>query len=155
MTKFLKWWLLFIVQLIMLFAAYHYGFLDYMWQHDITKISGIIILVWFFGSLNIGRLSYKAGKPVTELDEDVFADPAETSWFLSDRCFNLGLVGTAFGFLYMVHGLDFSGNLTDPGVIKNVISQLVTGLSTSMIATVVGMICGDLLKVQTYIFSKN
>ena len=84
MTKsFLQWWLFFVLQIIILGAAYVYELHLYILNNDKTYISFILIAIWFATSCRIG---YKMGKKIESSNEKF--------WFVAETCMAIGMMGT-------------------------------------------------------------
>ena len=154
MTKVLRWWILFLLQAIALFVGYHFGFFEYVWHHDFTKLSFVILTIWLIGTLRVGYLLYQTKKlassefPELTLDDD----RNDLPWFVSDSCLDLGMIGTVIGFLLMMNSImNMGGSLTDPVILEKFLQSMSTGLGTSMLTTAFGLTCGRLLKVQAYV----
>jgi len=63
-----------------------------LWQADQTKLSFVILLVWFISSISV---LYKIFKPYN-INEELL-------WFTSESMITLGLIGTVSGFLLMLY----------------------------------------------------
>ena len=92
MTKaFLQWWLFFVLQIIILAAAYVYELHLYILNNDQTYISFILIAIWLLTSTRIG---YKMLKDIKTSNEKF--------WFVAETCMAIGMMGTVLGFILML-----------------------------------------------------
>ena len=71
-----------------------YGTLLY--HADVTKLSFLIIVIFVFTSVWIGRKTYNLE------NHSVIDDKIDVGWFIAETCLALGMVGTVTGFLYML-----------------------------------------------------
>ena len=107
-----------------------------VWENDQTKISFLILGLFYITS---GYIGWKTYFKLQRFD---------IGWFIAEACLALGMIGTLTGFLLML-GATF-GNLviSDPASIQSAISSMAIGMSTALYTTLVGLICSLLLKVQ-------
>ena len=142
MSMFLRWWLLFCTSCAALFTAYSFGFIDALIAKDITRLSFVILGVFFSGSIFVGWLTYKRsrGKSV-EAGTNI-------GWFITELLLELGMIGTVNGFILMLGGSFESLNIADTGSVKTALTDMAIGMSTALYTTLVGMVCSQILKVQ-------
>jgi len=142
MSMFLRWWLLFCTSCAALFTAYSFGFIDALIAKDITRLSFVILGVFFSGSMFVGWLTYKRsrGKSV-EAGTNI-------GWFITELLLALGMIGTVIGFILMLGGSFESLNIADTGSVKTALTDMAIGMSTALYTTLVGMVCSQILKVQ-------
>ena len=138
-TRFLQWWLAFVVQTILIGTTCYFGSIDYLYDNDKTFISFTIVSIWFITSLSIGLFMYRK------------IAISEFQWFISDSCMSLGMIGTLIGFILMLGG---SLGEIDPSNIesmKKVISDMALGMSTALLTTLAGLIASLFLRIQLVI----
>lgn len=142
MSMFLRWWLLFCTSCAALFTAYSFGFIDALIAKDVTRLSFVILGVFFSGSIFVGWLTYKRsrGKSV-EAGTNI-------GWFITELLLALGMIGTVIGFILMLGGSFESLNIADTGSVKTALTDMAIGMSTALYTTLVGMVCSQILKVQ-------
>jgi hypothetical protein len=142
MTKaFLQWWLFFVMQIIILVAAYVYELHLYILNNDQTYISFILIGIWLITSMRIG---YKMMKKIKSSNEKF--------WFVAETCMAIGMMGTVLGFILMLGGSDLASiDPTDTEGMKNVIGQLASGMATALLTTLTGLIVSVSLRTQLMI----
>ena len=142
MSMFLRWWLLFCTSCAAMFTAYSFGFIDALIAKDITRLSFVILGVFFSGSIFVGWLTYKRsrGKSV-EAGTNI-------GWFITELLLALGMIGTVIGFILMLGGSFESLNIADTGSVKTALTDMAIGMSTALYTTLVGMVCSQILKVQ-------
>jgi|TARA_B110000438_G_scaffold297731_1_gene344614 hypothetical protein len=142
MTKaFLQWWLFFVLQIIILAAAYVYELHLYILNNDQTYISFILIAIWLLTSTRIGYKMLKDNKTSNE-----------KFWFVAETCMAIGMMGTVLGFILMLGGSNLASiDPTDVEGMKNVIGQLASGMSTALLTTLTGLIVSVSLRTQLMI----
>ena len=142
MTKaFLQWWLFFVLQIIILAAAYVYELHLYILNNDQTYISFILIAIWLLTSTRIGYKMLKGNKTSNE-----------KFWFVAETCMAIGMMGTVLGFILMLGGSNLASiDPTDVEGMKNVIGQLASGMSTALLTTLTGLIVSVSLRTQLMI----
>ena len=134
--RFLVWWLVVVMQLIGLGVATYYDAIPFLLEHDITKLSFAIILMWSVATVTIGYRSY--------YDRNDF----ETPWFIGESCMTVGMIGTVIGFMLML-GSSFTE--IDPNNVesmKKVIIDMAAGMSTALLTTFSGLVASLFVKVQ-------
>ena len=142
MSKFLRWLLLFCTSCAALFTAYSVGFVDALLAKDITRLSFVILAVFFLTSIYVGYLTYKRSKGA------VVKIGANVGWFVTELLLALGMIGTVIGFIMMLGGSFENLNISDTGSVKTALTDMAIGMSTALYTTLVGMVCSQILKVQ-------
>lgn len=153
-VSFLKWWLFFTMVCVGAIFVYHTGFFGVLWEKDASYLSWIIFGVFtFFSTLcgvTIFRLCYSPPK-----DKKTFQDylrQEEVGWFFSEFCLTLGMIGTIVGFVFMLSG--FEGiDMAKPQTIQSLLSDLGKSMATALYTTLIGLVCGAMLKIQYFILS--
>lgn len=137
MTKrFMYWWLVTVIQAILVGITAYFGSMEFLWNTDITKLSFLTIALWVGTSAVIGYSSYNSK---TNYD---------TPWFVAESCMTVGMIGTVIGFILML-GSSFAD--LDPSNIESmraVITDMAAGMSTALLTTLTGLIASLFLKVQ-------
>ena len=137
MTKrFLYWWLLFAIQIVLLAVIFWQGGLAFLLDNDFTYISFLTLAVWLVANLRLGTLLY-FNKSTTD-----------TLWFAAESCMTLGMIGTVTGFIYMLSTSFVNIDPSDIDSMKSVISQMAAGMGTALITTFVGLVTSLSLKIQ-------
>ena len=140
--KLLKWWLFFCVITTSTTVVYYLGFFQVIWKSDVTKLSFVIIALFFLTSIAIGLKTWKSKTKQlkdTELD---------SLWFTSESMLTLGMIGTVAGFILML-GDSFSNiDTSNPETLKAALAAIAVGMSTALYTTLIGLICAQLTKVQ-------
>ena len=142
MTRtFLRWWLLFVLQLIIVGAMYYYDIHTYILNNDQTYISFLLVAIWFLSSVRIG---YKLKNEIKTSNE--------SSWFIAETCMAIGMMGTVLGFILMLGSSNLAAiDPTDVEGMKNVIGQLASGMATALLTTLTGLIVSVSLRTQLMI----
>ena len=137
MTKrFMYWWLVTVIQAILVGITAYFGSMEFLWNTDITKLSFLTMALWVGTSAVIGYSSYNSK---TNYD---------TPWFVAESCMTVGMIGTVIGFILML-GSSFAD--LDPSNIESmraVITDMAAGMSTALLTTLTGLIASLFLKVQ-------
>ena len=140
--KLLKWWLFFCVITTSTTVVYYLGFFQVIWKSDVTKLSFVIIALFFLTSIAIGLKTWKSKTKQlkdTELD---------SLWFTSESMLTLGMIGTVAGFILML-GDSFSNiDTSNPETLKAALAAMAVGMSTALYTTLIGLICAQLTKIQ-------
>ena len=132
-----KWVAILTCTLFGFFVIHMFGLWTALWSADQTKISFIILLVWFISSLFV---LYNIFKP-KKADNDLL-------WFTAESMVSLGLIGTVSGFLIMLWSTFEGIDVTDIGSLTQSLNMMATGMSTALTTTLVGLISSLHLKVQ-------
>ena len=91
---FLLWWIQVVTVSFAAILIFTYGWFDELWNADQTKISFIIIIIFFSTSIATGFLSFRSDTQYIKLSNYI--------WFASETMVTLGLIGTVAGFLLML-----------------------------------------------------
>ena len=160
MKPLLRWWLFVSLTLVLTFAFYYFGLFAEVWDKDRTKLSFLIMILFFFTTIHCGKETIKISKglegniPDLEIKKRDWRGNQEIAWFMSDFVLTIGMVGTVSGFLLMLAGAFAGVDLTDEVAMKNVLEKMSKGMSTALYTTLFGLICGGLLKIQYFSLSR-
>ena len=142
MISLLKWWLIFCLTLLGVGTLVYFDIHRQIYDADITKLSFLIISIFFITSIWIGNKTYKLEK-FDEYDQDT-----SVGWFIAESCLALGMVGTVTGFLLML-GTAFSNiDVSNSASLQKALEFMAVGMSTALYTTLVGLICSLIIKVQ-------
>ena len=156
MKPLLRWWLFISLTVILTFAFYYFGLFSEVWNKDRTKLSFLIMIIFFFTSIHCGKETIKVSKalekniPKNKIKSTDWRGNQEIGWFISDLVLTIGMIGTVSGFLLMLTGAFAGVDLNDEVAMKNVLEQMSKGMSTALYTTLFGLICGGLLKIQYF-----
>lgn len=154
MEALIKWWFIFWSCIVgSLFVQYN-GLFEALWHADHVKLSFVILAVFAITTVFVGILTRRLVKLKDGAIESVKAN-LPMCWFSTEAMNALGMIGTVAGFLIMLSGA-FGGEI-DPGNIesmKRLISSAAIGLSTSACATLVGLLCSTLGKLQLVVLER-
>ena len=140
--KLLKWWLIFCLTLLGFGTLYHFNMHSQLYYADVTKLSFLIIIIFIFTSVWIGRKTY-------DLDTtSVVDDKIDVGWFIAESCLALGMVGTVTGFLYMLGTAFENIDITDATTLQDALASMAKGMSTALYTTLTGLIASLIIKVQ-------
>jgi hypothetical protein len=142
MVSLLKWWLIFCLTLLGVGILVYFDIHKHIYNADVTKLSFLIISIFFITSIWIGNKTYKLEK------FDDYDQNTNVGWFIAESCLALGMVGTVTGFLLML-GTAFSNiDVTNSASLQKALEFMAVGMSTALYTTLVGLICSLIIKVQ-------
>ena len=156
MIPLLRWWLFISLTIILTFSFYYFGLFAEVWDKDRTKLSFLIMVLFFFTSIHCGKETIKVSKALegnvseNEIKNIDWRGNQEIGWFISDFVLTIGMIGTVSGFLLMLTGAFAGVDLNDEVAMKNVLEKMSKGMSTALYTTLFGLICGGLLKIQYF-----
>ena len=156
MKPLLRWWLFISLTIILTFAFYYFGLFAEVWDKDRTKLSFLIMFLFFFTSIHCGKETIKVSNALegnvseNEIKNIDWRGNQEIGWFISDFVLTIGMIGTVSGFLLMLTGAFAGVDLNDEVAMKNVLEKMSKGMSTALYTTLFGLICGGLLKIQYF-----
>ena len=116
--KLLKWWLIFCLILLGIGISYHFNLHSLLYYADVTKLSFIIITIFIFTSVWIGRKTFDLEKT------SVTDDNINVGWFIAETCLALGMVGTVTGFLYMLGTAFENIDITDATTLQDALASM-------------------------------
>lgn len=152
-SLFLQWWLIFSLLCVGGYVLYTNGVFDKIKDVDYTYISFMVLGMFGVLSVKTGHLSYQACKKGDEITyEEIvkLSQKNEVGWFYSEKAFQLGMVGTVLGFIFML-AITFSGLKTgNNAMLQSALSQMSSGMSVALYTTATGLICGMILQVQAF-----
>jgi hypothetical protein len=142
MSVFLKWWLLITLTVVGLSIAAYFNFIQFLYAHDLTKLSVAILALFAATSSVIG---YKLWK---ERDVKKKKYGYDVEWFVSEMMISLGMIGTVIGFIYMLYSVFSSLNITDTMAVQESLGKMAQGMGTALLTTLVGLVSSVLIKSQ-------
>ena len=140
--KLLKWWLIFCLTLLGFGTLYHFNMHSQLYYADVTKLSFLIIIIFIFTSVWIGRKTYDLEST------SVIDDKIDVGWFIAESCLALGMVGTVTGFLYMLGTAFENIDITNATTLQDALASMAKGMSTALYTTLTGLIASLIIKVQ-------
>ena len=140
--KLLKWWLVFCLTLLGFGTLYYFNMHSQLYYADVTKLSFLIIIIFMFTSVWIGRKTYDLEST------SVIDDKIDVGWFIAESCLALGMVGTVTGFLYMLGTAFENIDITDATTLQDALASMAKGMSTALYTTLTGLIASLIIKVQ-------
>lgn len=139
MSIFLKWWLLFILIIIASSISWYFSFVDFLYYNDFTRLSFVILAIFFFTTLGIGYKYYKENYDF------------ELEWFTSETVISLGMIGTVVGFIFMLYSAFAELNVSDTLKLQQSMMLMAQGMGTALLTTLVGLVSSVLIKCQLII----
>jgi len=140
----LKWYAILCSSVLLLFLAYYYGFAEQLYNADITKLSWIIIGIFFIMSLKTGVTLHTKRTGTTDFE-----------WFMAESMLSLGMVGTVVGFIYMLSVVFNTIDINQINTVQAALSQMATGMGTALWTTLVGLIFSLIYKTQLVVIDDN
>lgn len=142
MSAFLKWWLLITLTVVGLSIAAYFNFIQFLYAHDLTKLS-VAILALFAATTSV--IGYKIWK---ERDVKKKKYGYDVEWFVSEMMISLGMIGTVIGFIYMLYSVFSSLNIADTLAVQQSLGKMAQGMGTALLTTLVGLVSSVLIKSQ-------
>ena len=133
MTDFLKWWLVFILLVIVTGVLFYTGFIWIVIASDVTYISVAILFITLLASMSIGKDVYQHLYQNKELDFSNYR-------FIATQLTVWGLIGTIIGFIYMFNGIDFNNLSKGVDYMAQIATKISNGASTALYTTLFGAI---------------
>ena len=141
-TKLLKWWLIFCLILIGFGTSFHFNLHSQLYSADVTKLSFLIIIIFVFTSVWIGRKTYNLE------NHSVIDDKIDVGWFIAETCLALGMVGTVTGFLYMLGTAFENIDVSNTQTLQDALASMAKGMSTALYTTLTGLVSSIIIKIQ-------
>jgi hypothetical protein len=142
--SFLKWWLLFCLQIVGVGFALYYDIFNTLLDADKSFISILILSIYVCTSLRIGYKTKNIGRNnIDELD----TSNDSSGFFQCETFLVLGMIGTVIGFIMAfsnIHTL----NVGDMDSMRSVLQVMGSGIGTALWTTLVGLVCNLALKLQ-------
>ena len=153
---FLKWWLFFILMIVGTAYAFFLQIPQTIWNKDSSYLSAVTFAIFVIQSIACGNYIFDMGsrKSMDKETFDVFARHEELGWFMSELCLNLGMLGTIVGFIMMLVGFE-TLDLQNIKTVQGLLSELGKSMATALYTTLVGLMCGQLLKIQYFLFAQR
>ena len=148
-TKLLKWWLIFCLTILGFGTLYHFNVHSLLYYADVTKLSFLIIIIFMFTSIWIGRKTFDLETT------SVVDDTIDVGWFVAESCLALGMVGTVTGFLYMLGTAFENIDITNATTLQDALASMARGMSTALYTTLTGLIASLIIKIQLVNYEIN
>ena len=143
-TLLLKWWLFLCALGAVSAMAYYINFHQVLLEKDPTRISLVIIALFIFTTLWIGKKIYTTkGKSTKEIIDDF-----SIGWFIAESCLVLGLIGTVSGFIIMLGTAFVDIDVSNVDSMQKALAQMSVGMSASLYTTLLGLISSLAIKLQ-------
>lgn len=133
----LKWYAIFCSSILLVFLSYYFGILHELYQTDFTKLSWVIIAIFFIMSTTLGYKLHKKNLAITDFE-----------WFVAESMLSIGMVGTVIGFIYMLTTIFTGLDVQQIATVQQALSDMATGMGTALWTTLVGLIFSIIYKTQ-------
>ena len=150
-SLFLKWFIVFWLCIISTFICWHQGVLGEIYNKDASYISIGTLILFYLMTLWCGHTTWKLSSD-KKVDYQHYLRLEEIGWFASELCLTLGMAGTIIGFIMMLDGFE-NINISQQQTIQSLLASLGSSMATALYTTIVGLICGAILKFQYFNFS--
>jgi hypothetical protein len=147
--KLLKWWLIFCLTLLGFGTLYYFNVHSLLYYADVTKLSFLIIIIFMFASIWIGRKTYDLETT------SVVDDTIDVGWFIAESCLAIGMIGTVTGFLYMLGTAFENIDVTNATTLQDALASMARGMSTALYTTLTGLIASLIIKIQLVNYEVN
>lgn len=153
----LRWWLFFILINIGTVFCVTSGLVNVIYQVDFTKITFIVYAIFYGMSVQHGIRVMKVCKKEQLMDSDIenICHANEPGWFLSEIFTTLGLIGTFIGIIVMLMASFADIDPSNTLLLKHTLADISRGMGAALYTSVVGLICGMLLKIQLFDFQHS
>ena len=140
---FLRWWIIFCLSLFGVAGLYWTGFFDYLWATDLSKLSFLILGMFFACSVYIGKSSYDLFK-----GHYISEHKIKPLWYFAEAMVALGLVGTLVGFFWVLTHSFGTLDIGNTESIKLAMKEIGNGAGTSILTSLVGIPSSIITKMQ-------
>jgi len=140
----IRWWLVFCVSVLLGAIAYSFGLANELYTKDPTRISFIILGLYFITSLYVGFSEWAIS--LGKMSEEHYYNVRRVSWFIAESMMALGMIGTVTGFILMLGSSFESIDVSNTDSLKDTLTAMAIGMSTALYTTVTGLICSLWLK---------
>lgn len=137
----LKWWMVFCASAVGLLVAWAMGLLNKLWEVDQTKLSFVILIVYFVVSAFVGWMTYRQARGYRV---PLIAQHLDCCDEASDLLMKIAIMGTTLGFFILISAA--FGNAA--AATAETIGGAVKGLAIIYLVTFVGVLCSSLLNLQ-------
>lgn len=142
MPVIIKWWFVFCISIAIVVISYLFGIIAEINAKDVTKLSFVIIALYFVETVYLGKLAIK------KKNKEDIENGLNTGWFISETLLALGMIGTVAGFILMLGGSFVHLDVSNTESLRDALTAMALGMSTALYTTLVGLIFSQLLKVQ-------
>lgn len=160
MEALVKWWFIVWACIIGAIVAQSFDLFDKLWHADATKLGYVTLFLFVLVTGYVGVLINR----VRQVPDLIGGDSAivkavnkniPSCWFASEAMNALGMIGTVAGFIIML-SMAFHNNINpgDVNGIRQLITSTALGLSTAATATLVGLACSTITKLQLVILER-
>lgn len=136
---FLRWWIFFVLLLLVGTAAQYFGGFELLYQKDVTYISFAILGIFFITTLWIGKWTYRSEMDIINTD---------TAKFVANQLVKLGLIGTVIGFIMMLAKMSGDFSFATSEEAAPLLGGMAAGMTAALYTTLMGLVCSGLLQVQ-------
>jgi len=142
---FLKWWLLFCVTIASSVYVYNLGLFSKLWTLDLSKMSFVTLALYVVMSLYIGYQTWRVSRK-NRTDHDIHKTVISLPgfWFSSEAMMVFGMIGTVIGFILALRPAFSNFTIAQ----TEVIAQMASGMATSCLATLCGLLTMVLARTQ-------
>ena len=136
-------WTITVLTWVGVYAAYHFGFITYLMNTDITYLTFVIFGIFQLANAYLLYVSYQVKK-----GRYFVPDRYGPLWFTSDALNTLGMIGTLVGFTFVLSQAFGTIDTADTEQLKMVLANLAVGMGTALTTTLVGLVTSLILKTQ-------
>ena len=149
MKCFLRWWVIVAGVITGIGFLIVYDCINYINDADVTKLSFVIAALFIHSTIQVGISTYKRDKKQYYHESNL-----NIPRFMVGAMKQIGMLGTVIGLIMMstcLLGVSFTNVHEMQGVIGNVL----TGMSTALVTTAAGLICGLILQFQLFNYDQG
>ncbi len=140
----IRWWIVFCISVLLSAIGYSFGLVDELYEKDPTRISFLILALYFCTTIYVGFSEWGIAKDV--ISDYHYSNVRRIAWFVSESLLALGMIGTVTGFILMLGSSFESIDVSNTETLKSTLTAMAIGMSTALYTTVTGLICSLWLK---------
>jgi hypothetical protein len=154
---FLRWLLVTTLSSVAMVILWQAGVLGEIWSVDSSYLSAVTLAFFWVVTIICGHATWRAcdaglwWNTAYDRRRELFdlRGREELGWFGSEMCLVLGMMGTIVGFIMMLSGFN-ALDLSNVQTIQGLLSDLGKSMGTALYTTIVGLVCGSILKIQCF-----
>lgn len=149
----IRWWLVFCISALLFAIGYSFGLVDELYAKDPTRISFLILILYFGSTLYIGWSEWAISKE--KISDEHYLNVRRIAWFVSESLMALGMIGTVTGFILMLGSSFESIDVSNTETLKATLTSMAIGMSTALYTTVTGLVCSLWLKTTLVVVNPS
>lgn len=151
MSLFLRWWLIFTLTIVAAGFGFYTNLIQTIIKEDQSYLCLITMVMFLVVCIKCGIDSYGFVRcdKTKIINLHHYERCEEIGWFFSEAALTFGMLGTIVGFVMMLSGFK-ALDATNAKTVQDLLVGLGSSMSTALYTTVVGLVCGTILKCQYF-----